>query len=101
MSNDDGADGTVQASALTAEEASECSGGLGTMGEGESAWQVGHEDWLCDIGGSTHITPSEDGMAIYGECNLKLGIADGSTRTIDTETLALSFGPETVSCKCC
>ena len=29
------------------------------------------------------MTPSADGMINYGECNLKLRIADGSTRTIE------------------
>ena len=51
-------------------------------GEGESAWQVGDEAWLCDSGASTHMTPSAYGMINYIECNLKLRIADGSTRTI-------------------
>ena len=67
MSNDDGDDGTVQASGLTAEEAGECGGFLGTTGEGESAWQVGDEAWLCDSGGSTHMTPSADGVTNYRE----------------------------------
>ena len=52
-------------------------------GKRESAWQVGGEAWLCDSGASTHITPSADGMINYRECNLKLRIADGSTRTIE------------------
>ena len=52
-------------------------------GEGGSAWQVGDEAWLCDSGASTHMTPSADGMINYRECNFKLRIADGSTRTIE------------------
>ena len=43
--NDDGDDSTVQASAFKAEETGECSGDLGKMGEGESAWQVGDDIW--------------------------------------------------------
>ena len=67
VSNDDGDDGTVQASAFKAEEAGECSDVLGRTGEGESAWQVGDEAWLCDSGGSTHMTPSADCMINYRE----------------------------------
>ena len=52
-------------------------------GEGESAWQVGDEAWLCNSGASTHMKPSADGMTNYREYNLKLRIADGSTRTIE------------------
>ena len=44
---------------------------------------AGDEAWLCDSGSSTHMTPSTDGMINYRECNLKLRIADGSTRTIE------------------
>ena len=82
MSNDDDDDGTVQASAFKAEETGECSYVLGRMGEGESAWQV-DDAWLCDSGASTHMTPSADCMINYRECNLKLRIADGSTRSIE------------------
>ena len=50
-----------------AEEAGECSDVLGKMGEGESAWQVGDEAWLCDSGASTHMTPSADCIINYRE----------------------------------
>ena len=53
------------------------------MGEGESAWQVGDEAWICDSGASTHMTPSADCMSNYRKSNLKLRIADGSTRSIE------------------
>jgi len=75
--------GTAQASAFKVEETGKCSDGLGRMGEGESAWQVGDEAWICDSGASTHMTPSADCMLNYRECNLKLRIADGSTRSIE------------------
>ena len=81
VSNDDGDDGTVQASAFNAEEAGECSDGLGRIGEGESAWQVGGEAWLCDSGMSTQMTPSADCMINYREFHLKLRIVDGATRS--------------------
>ena len=74
---------TVEASAFKARETGECSNVSGKKGKGESAWQVGDEAWLCDRGASTHTTPSADGMINYRECNLKLRIADGSTRTIE------------------
>ena len=60
VSNDDGDDGTVKTSAFKAEAAGECRDGLGGMGEGESAWQVEDEAWLCDSGASIHKTPSAD-----------------------------------------
>ena len=78
---DDGDDGTAQVSAFKAEETGECSAVLGRMGQGESAWQVGDEAWLCDSGASTHMTPAADCM--IRECNLKLRITDGSTRSIE------------------
>ena len=53
------------------------------MGEGESAWQVRDEAWLCDSGAPTHMTPSADCMINYRGCNLKLRIADGSTSSIE------------------
>ena len=83
VSNDDGDDGAVLASAFKAEETVEYSDVLGIIGEGESAWPVGDEAWLCDSGASTHMTPSADGMINYRECNLKLSVADGSTRSIE------------------
>ena len=46
------------------------------MGEEESAW-------LCDSGASTQMTPSADCMINCRECNSKLRIADGSTRSIE------------------
>ena len=49
VSNDDGDDGTVKASAFKAEEGGECSDVLGGMGEGESAWQVRDEAWLAIV----------------------------------------------------
>ena len=45
--------------------------------------QVGDEAWPSKSGASTHMTPSADIMANYRECNLKLRIDDGSTRTIE------------------
>ena len=74
---------TVEASAFKIRKAGECSNVSGRKGEGESAWQVGDEAWLCDSGTSTHMTPSADGMINYKERNLKLRIADGTTRTIE------------------
>ena len=81
-SDDDDDNGTVEATAFKAGEAGECNDVLGRNEEGKSAWQVGGEAWFGDSGASTHMTPSSDGMLNYRECNLKLGIADGSTRTI-------------------
>ena len=81
-SDDDYDYDTVEASAFKARETGEWSNVSGKMGEGESPWQVGNEAFLCGIGASTHMTPSADGMVIYRECNFKLRIADGSTRTI-------------------
>ena len=66
--NDDGDDGTVQASAFMAEDADECSNDLGRLEDRESAWQVGDEAWLCNRGTSTHMTPRADGMINYREC---------------------------------
>ena len=72
--------GTVRASAFKAE-------GAGTYGdgseEGEPAWQVGDEAWICDSGASTHMTPSADCMINSRECHLKLRIDSGSTRSIE------------------
>ena len=82
MSSDDGDEDTVQPSAFKAKEAGEYGDVLGRMGEGKSAWQV-DEAWFCDRGSSTHMTPSADCMISYRECNLKLRIADGSTRSIE------------------
>ena len=82
-SDDDDDYDTVEASVSKARETSERSDVLGNKGEGESAWQVKDEAWLCDSGASTHMTPSADGMVNYRECNLKLRIAGGSTRTIE------------------
>ena len=64
VSNEDG-DGTVQASTFKADEAGECSDVLVRMGEGEPAWQVGDQAWLCDSGSSTHMTPSAECMINY------------------------------------
>ena len=61
VSIDHGGDGTVQVSAFKAEETGECSD-VGRMGEGERAWQVGDDAWLCDSGAFTHMTPSADSM---------------------------------------
>ncbi|CAN0500014.1 unnamed protein product [Scytosiphon promiscuus] len=52
------------------------------MGKDGLAWHEGSEAWICDSGATTHITPSADCMVNYKECNLKLRIADGSTRLI-------------------
>ena len=82
-SDDDDDDNTVEGSAFKAGETGECSNISGRKGEGESAWKVWDEAWLCDSGASTHMTPSADGMINHRECNLKLRIADGSTRTIE------------------
>ena len=72
---DDEGDGSAQASAFKVEETGECGTG--------STWQVGDEAWICDSGASTHMTPSADCILNYRECNLKLRIADGSTRSIE------------------
>ena len=77
--DDDQEKATVQASAFKAEEAGKNGEG---SGEGEPAWQVGDEAWIYDSGASTHMTPSADRMINYRECNLKLRIADVSTRSI-------------------
>ena len=82
-SDDDDVSDTAEASAFKARETGKCSNVSGKKGEGESAWQVGDEAWLCESGASTHMTPSADGMINYIECNWKLRIADGSTRTIE------------------
>ena len=80
---DDEGDGSAQASAFKVDETGECGDGSRRMEEGESTWQVGDEAWICDSGASTHMTPSTDCMLNYRECNLKLRIADGSTRSIE------------------
>ena len=85
VSSDDGDEGTIQALAFKAEEAGEYGDVLGRIGEGESAWLVGDEAWLCDSRASTHMMPSADCMTNYRECNLKLHIADGTTRSIEGE----------------
>ena len=72
-----------RASASKAEETGECSDGSGRMGEGKLTWQVGDEAWICDSGSSTHMTPSADCMLTYRVYNLKMCIADGSTRSIE------------------
>ena len=66
-SDDDADDNTVEGSAFKAGESGNCSNVSGRTGEGESAWQVGDEAWLCDSGASTHMTPSADGMINYRE----------------------------------
>ena len=81
-SDDDDDFDTLEASAFKARETGKCSNVSSKKGEGESPWQVGDEGWLSDSGASTHMTRSADGMINYRECNLKLRIADGSTRTI-------------------
>ena len=73
----------AEASTFKDGEAGECSNVLGRKGEGEPAWQVGDETCLRDCGTSTHMAPSADGMINYRECDLKLRIADCSTRTIE------------------
>ena len=95
--DDDADDNTVEGSAFKARETDECRNVPGRKGEGESAWQVGHEAWRCYSGASTHMMTSADGMIIYRECNLKLRIADARSR--DMVILTLSFDPETVSYK--
>ena len=82
VSSDDGDEGTVQASAFKVEEEGAHGDVLGRIGEGELAWQVGDEVWLCDSGASTHMTPSADCMINYREFHLNLRIADGATRSI-------------------
>ena len=82
-SDDDDDFDAVQAPAFKVRETGKCSNGLGKKREGESAWQVGDEAWLCDSGASTHMTPFADGMINYRERNLKLRVADGSTPTIE------------------
>ena len=47
VSNEDDDDGMVEVSAFKAREAGEYSDVLGRKREGESAWQVGDEAWLC------------------------------------------------------
>ena len=81
-SDDDANNNPVGASAFKAGETGERSNFSGRKGEGESARQVEDDAWLCDSGPSTHMTLSADGMTNCRECNLKLRIADGSTRTI-------------------
>ena len=80
---DDDDDDTVEASAFKAGEAGERSDVLARKGEGESAWQVGDEAWLCDSGASTHMTPSADGMINYRKCKLQLRVTGGSTGTVE------------------
>ena len=63
--DDDQEEGTALASAFKAEETGKCS-------DGESAWQMGDEAWICDSGASAHMTPSAECMTNYRECNLKL-----------------------------
>ena len=79
--DDDGSD-AFEASSFKARKTGKCNNVSGKKREGESAWQVGNEAWVCDSGASTHMTPSADCMINFRECNLKLRIADGSTRTI-------------------
>ena len=82
-SDDDDDYNTVEASAFKARETGKCKCVSGKKGEGESPWQEGGEAWLCDSGASTDMTPSADCMINYRECNFKLRIADGTTRTIE------------------
>ena len=63
------------------------SGATDDEGDGSaqaSAFKVGDEAWICDSGASTHMTPSADCMLNYREYNLKLRIADGSTRSMES-----------------
>ena len=78
--DDDHEKGSVQASAFKAEETVKCSGG---REEGESAWQVADEAWVCACGAPTHLTPSTNCTINYRQGNLKLRIDDGSTRSIE------------------
>ena len=81
--NDDGEDGTVQASCYKAEETGEFGDDFDRMGNVELAWQPGDEAWLCDSGASNHMTPSADHMINCKEGNLKLRIADGTSRSTE------------------
>ena len=60
-SDDDDDYDTVGASDFKARETGKCSNVSGRKGEGETAWQVGDEAWLCDSGASTGMAPSADG----------------------------------------
>ena len=62
---DVGEDSTVQASAFRAEETGEFSDSFGRMGDGELAWHVGDEAWLCDSAASTPMTRSTGHMINY------------------------------------
>ena len=62
VQDDDDHYDTADTSAFKASEIRECSSNVsGRKGEGESAWRVGDEAWLCDSGACTHVTPSADG----------------------------------------
>ena len=67
------------------------------------AWQVGDEAWICDSAASMHMTPTADTMTNDKERNLKLRIADGTTRSIEGYMVipTSSFGPETTFWTCC
>ena len=80
---DAGKDGTLQASAFKAEVTGEYGDGLGRMGDRGFAWQVGHNAGICISGAFAHMASSADHMVNYRECNLKLRIADGTTRSIE------------------
>ena len=83
VSSDDGDEGTVQASAFKAEEAGEYGDVLARMGERESAWQVGDEAWLlCQWSVYSHDALGRLHDHLQRR-NLKLRIADGSTRSIE------------------
>ena len=74
---------TVQASAFKAEETGEYGDGLWRRGDGELALYVGNKAWICDSSASTRMTTSADHMINYRKCNLKLRIANGTTRSIE------------------
>ena len=78
-----GEDGTVKESAFKAEVTGEYGDGFVRMGDEELAWQVGDEVSICDTGASNHMTSSTDYTINYRECNLKLRITDGTTRSIE------------------
>ena len=70
VSDDDHPYDTVEASALKAGEAGECNDVLGRKGEGETAWHIGDEAWLCNRGVSTYMTPSANCITNYEYGNL-------------------------------
>ena len=105
--HDGGDNGTVKVSPQLSSpkrQAGYSRDGLGRMGDGVLARQVGNEAWVCNSGTSTHMMPSADHISNYWTnsetyyCpSLTLILAPSK----DTVASIFSFGSETVFGKYC